>query len=183
MAFSLKQQLSFLRGRFPQQFPAGAGIRSHFPAGKPTGISALARFIFQRGPINLSTGGVSTSTTFEADGFGGWVLSVDVSEGFELFNQKWTVAVVFTFSDTNAGHGQTISGDLGGFGGGQVDHKSMHSPEGGDSWIRNNWPDAFSGDIKVNLVDRDEDVAAVLFALALAAGFTAAALLDAAAKA
>jgi hypothetical protein len=179
-SFSLKEELTILRNQFPLLFPVGSGIRSHFPTGKTTSISALRHFVFRRGPINLSAGGVSSSTTFQANGAGGWLLSVDVTEGFEVFNQKWTVAFVFTHSDTNAGHGQSISGDLGGFGGGQVDHKSKQSPEGGDPWIQQNWPDAFAGDIKASFVDSDEDVFGILLALGLAAGFTTFALLAAA---
>ncbi len=180
-SFSLRQELSTLRSQFPQLFPAGSGIRTHFPTGKTTSISALQRFVFRRGPIILSAGGVESSTTFQANGAGGWLLSVRVTEGFEVFNQKWTVSFVFTRSDTNAGHGQSISGDLGGFGGGQVDQKSKQSPETGDPWIQQNWPDAFAGDIKVSFVDSDEDVFAILLALGLAAGFTTFAVLAAAA--
>jgi hypothetical protein len=173
-SFSLNEEITSLRNRFPQLFPIGSGIRSHFPTGRPTSITALRRFVFRRGPINLSAGGVTASTIVEANGAGGWLLSVDVDEGFELFNQKWTVAFVFTHSDTNVGHGQSISGELHGFGGGQVDHKSK---TGVDPWIKENWPNAFDGDIKVSFVDTDEDVFAILLSLGLVAGFTTFALL------
>ena len=176
-SFSLKQELASLRTRLPQQFPVGSGIRSHFPAGKPTSITALRRFLFRRGPISVSAGGVSASVIVDANGDGGWALTVDVNEGIELFNQAWTVSFIFTHSDTNVGHGQSISGELGGLGGGQVDHKFKQGAAEGDPWIRENWPSAFDGAIQVSLVDSDEDVAATLVSLGLVAGFSAAAVL------
>jgi hypothetical protein len=177
-AFSLNQELSSLRSRFPERFPIGSGIRSHFPTGKPTSITALRRFAFRRGPVNLSTGGVSSSATVEADGSGRWIFTVDVSEGFELFNQKWTVAFVFTHSDTDVAHGATISGVLGGvLSGHDNDHQFKNSPSGGDPWIKENWPNVFDGGITVSLVDTDEDVLLTLGELALVAGFVTVALL------
>jgi hypothetical protein len=176
-SFSLNQVVTSLQTQFPQLFPVGSGIRSHFPTSKPISITALQRFVFRRGPINQSVGGVSTSATVEANGAGGWSLSADATEGFEFFNQTWTVAFVFTRSDNNVGHGQSVSGVLGGVAGGSADpHKFAF---GEDPWIKANWPDLFAGDIKMSLTDTDQDVAVQLGELGAVAGFITFVLLTA----
>jgi hypothetical protein len=156
-SFSLKQTLKALGSDLPDEFNPQQGIRSLFPPGYSGSISVLKNYRFEDSE-DLAAGNVVCHARVKASGAGKWEFSGNLHDNSKIYGDKYLLEFHFNNVKDGIAHGSNVSGILGaGSGLGPSQDNRFSQPQNNeiDLWLIENWIEAFSNGITMNLFVED----------------------------
>ena len=130
-------QTLFPNGHLPDDFDPREGIRRLFPTGQTSTMSSLKSYILSQDGT-VSTGDLVAQLRVRADGSGNWLLKGLITSGSD--QARVGAGFVFAFSADPDAHGFVATGD--------IDNQGVaFVTAGADSWIAQNWPQIFTGQV------------------------------------
>jgi hypothetical protein len=141
--FSLKQTLADIASGLPADFDASEGIASLFPPHYVGSIKILSNYHFLY-TDSLHAEGVTCPFTIDIWGSGKWHFFGRPNNG-DILDGNYTIGFSCNLVHSGTCHGYVVTGSVG------AENSTNFDQSGSDTWIRDNWPDAFASGINANL--------------------------------